>query len=113
MPLKNEGPAGRGAAGWGCGLEAAEGEGDLLRKGRGRVPGKHLNRTGDYRVGGFRIGDAHAVAGLNHPELDSLPVEDYLAGGGHIDCHEDALDERGQLPVDGINPVNDRLGLQG
>ena len=53
------------------------------------------------------------VLGLDHPELDPLAAEDDLAGGGHIDRHEDALDERGQLPVDGINPVNDRLGLQG
>ena len=76
-------------------MENAEAEGTLLgRRGR-RVCGLHLDLAGDERVREFRVSHAHAISGLNHPELDPLTSE-----------HDIAAEYL-------VNPVWQQLQLQG
>ena len=82
-----------------------------MQKRGGRAPGLHFNLTGDDVVALYRVSHAQAVLGLDHPELDPLTAKYNGTVGRHVDVQQNSRDDRGQLPVDGIDAVNGSLGL--
>jgi hypothetical protein len=99
----------RRAAAQGCERGREKG---LLQMGR-ETARLNFDRAGNHGVSEFSVGHVHAVPGLDDSELDSLAAKHDVASGRHVDGHEDAIDQRCQFPIDGINAVNDRLGFQG